>query len=133
MFRRLVYFGAGIFAILLLGGSPGQVHAQRHRGGAHMMRPRTGMNNGFMRNNNRFMPGFGFDSRFRGEAFDPRFGRGRSDRLEDRFENRFDRGFGFTPGFAGGFFDPRSTSGFSGGFFNPLSPFGMRGGFPIFP
>jgi hypothetical protein len=107
MFRRFAYFGAGIFAILLSVSSPGQVHAQRSRGGTPMMRPRAGMNNGFMRNHNRFRPGFGFDSRFRREAFDPRFGRGRFDRFEDRFENRFDRGFGFRPGFAGEFFEPR--------------------------
>ena len=117
MFRRCVYFGAALVAIVLLLGSPSYADAQRSRGGSPMMRPHTGMNNRFMMNNtnrfmmnnNRFMSPFGFESRFRTGAFDPRFGRDRFDRFEDRFENRFNRRLfvpRFSPGFGPGFFHP---------------------------
>jgi hypothetical protein len=110
MLRRFLFVSVGALTLLVGLGAPGQVHAQRMRGGsAHEFHP------GFRAGT---MPGFrgGFNPRVGREFFDPRlnrfrgrFGLGRFDRFEDRFERRFDRGFfapRFGPGFSPGFFVP---------------------------
>ena len=112
MFRRFLFPSLGALALLVGLGAPGQVHAQRMRGGfANGAHP--GFRGGF---DPRFNRGFfnpRFDSRFgvgRFDRFEDRFGNrfpsGRFDRFEDRLENRFNRGF----------FDPRVTPGFFPGF-----------------
>ena len=117
MLRRFLVLGVGAFALVVVLGAPGQVHAQRSRGGfAHGVHP--GFHGGFR-------PGFhrgGFGSPFGPgprRIFDPRFNRGFNrgfDRFEDRFENRFNRGF-FDPRF-GRRFD-RFEDRFGRGFFDP--------------
>jgi hypothetical protein len=131
MLRRYLILGVGALALAIMLGAPGQVHAQRMRGGFRTgVTPgfRSGFSPGFHRGS--FGPHFGpgprtFGPRFnRFDRFEDRFSRGsfnrRFDRIEDRFENRFNRGiFGisdprfFTPGF-----DPRFfTTGFNPTFF----------------
>jgi hypothetical protein len=97
MLRRFLSVGVGALALLVVLGGPGQLHAQRFRGGF-----RPGFTPGFRGG---FTPGFRgrFDPRF--NRFDRRFGFGRFDRFEDRFERRFNRGF-FDPRFSPGFFRP---------------------------
>jgi hypothetical protein len=70
LFRRYLFLGVGAAALLWVLGDPGQLQAQRFRGGS---RPgfRPMVTPGFR---GRTMPGFGFHRRF---SFDPRF-RGRS-------------------------------------------------------
>jgi len=103
MLRRYVSLSVGALVLLVVLAVPGQVHAQRMRGGGpHMGHPAFpgGMMPGFR---GRITPGFrpGFDRRFDRGSFDRRFDR--------RFENRFDRGFvapRFTPGFGPFFIRP---------------------------
>jgi hypothetical protein len=97
MFRRFLCLSAGVLALLCVTGMPGQLYAQRGRGG---FRPGPTPQFG------RFMPGF--DRRFMDRRFD-RFTPGFDRRFMDR---RFDR---FTPGFDRPLFDPR-LGGFSPGF-----------------
>ena len=89
MLRRFVSLSVGALALLVVLGAPGQLHAQRFRGG---FRPG-------------FMPGFrgGLTPGFN------RFGPRRFDRFEDRFERRFGRGpfvSPFSPGLGSVFFPP---------------------------
>ena len=101
MFRRFLLPGVGALALLVVLGAPGQVQAQRMRGGGpRMVMPgfRPGTMSGFMP---RFHPGFVPGSR--GMFFDP----------------RFNRGF-FNPGFNRMFFDPRFSTGFGTPFFRPF-------------
>ena len=98
MLRRYVSLSVGALVLLVVLAVPGQVHAQRMRGGG----PHMG-HSGFR---GRMTPGFrpGFDRRFDRGSFDRRF-----DRRFERFENRFDRGFfapRFTPGFGPFFIRP---------------------------
>jgi hypothetical protein len=113
MVRRFVSLSVGALALLVVLGAPGQLHAQRFRGGF-----RPGFTPGFRPG---FMPGFrpAFTPGFRG-AFTPgfnrfgirrfdRFGIRRFDRFEDRFERRFGRGpfvSPFSPGLGSVFFPP---------------------------
>ena len=115
MIRRFLVLGVGALALAMVLGAPGQVHAQRGRGGVPhggrsvvSGRMMPGFRSGFMPGF-RPTPMFRFDPRFRGGMFDPRFNR-RFDRFEDRFENRFD----------GRFFDPRFSPAFGPGFFRPF-------------
>jgi hypothetical protein len=97
MFRRFLSLSAGVLALLCVTGMPGQLYAQRGRGG---FRP------GAVRPFGRFMdPRFGgfrrdFDRRF----MDPRFGEFRRD-----FDRRFmdPRFSGFRFDFDRRFMDPR--------------------------
>jgi hypothetical protein len=97
MFRGILSLSAGVLALLCITGMPGQLYAQRGRGG---FRP------GAAPRVSRSMPGF--DRRF----MDPRFG---------GFMPGFDRRFmdprfgGFMPGFDRRFMDPR-FGGFMPGF-----------------
>ena len=106
MLRRFLSLGVGALVLLVVLGAPGQLHAQRFRGGF-----RPGLTPGFRGG---FMPGFnrfGFTPGFRG-GFTPGFNRSgfrRFDRFEDRFERHFNRGF----------FDPRFNTG---PFVTPFSP-----------
>jgi hypothetical protein len=107
MLRRFLSLGALALGLLVVMGAPGQVHAQRMRGGVpHGGHPgfhrpmMPGFRGGFMPGF-RPAPMFGFDPRFRGGMFDRGFER-RFDRFEDRFENRFNPGF-FNPRFIPGF------------------------------
>jgi hypothetical protein len=104
MFRQFLFVGSGVLAFLGVLMAPGQVDAQHSRGGSP-----HGFHSGFQQ---------GFNPRFSGGFFDPRFSRGRFDRFEDRFENRFRFG-GFDPRFAGGFVP---GFGFTPGFFGPVFP-----------
>ena len=100
MFRRFLFLSVGALALLVVLEAPGQLHAQRMRGGSPSMRMgspngmRMGMRSGVM-------PRRGFDPRFNGnrfgfdrfgDRFGNRFGFGRFDRFEDRFGNRFGSG-----------------------------------------
>jgi hypothetical protein len=106
MLRRFLFLTAGVLALLVGLGAPGQVHAQRMMRGGGANRVHPGFRGGFM-------PGF------RG-GFDPRFNRG-FDRFEDRFDRGFDRRFDrFEDRFDRGFFDPRFSPGFGPGFFRPF-------------
>jgi hypothetical protein len=126
MLRGFLYLIAVVLAVEMGPGTSGPLYAQHFRGGSN-----PGAHSGFQR---------GFDSRFRGGAFDARFSRGRFDRFEggvenrfgfgrfDRFENRFDRRFLFASGFNFGFnpffgFTPGFGFGFNpffiGSFFDP--------------
>jgi hypothetical protein len=109
MFRRFLVLGVGTLALLVALGAPGQLHAQRFRGGVpHGVHP--GFRGGF---NPRFNRGF-FVPRFNQGFFDPRFNRGFF------FDPRFNRGF-FDPRFNHGFFfDPRFSPAFVPGFFGPF-------------
>ena len=102
MLPRFLCLGIGALALLVVLGSPNQVHAQRGRGGApHMAHPgfHGPMVSGFHGPRmpgfqNRMMPGFhhGVFGRPFGpgpRTFNPGFRR--FDRFEDRFERRFDR------------------------------------------
>jgi hypothetical protein len=84
MLRRFLFLSVGALALLVVLGAPGQLHAQRFRGGfPHGVHP------GFRG---------GFDPRFNRGFFDPRFN-----------DPRFNRGFfdpRFSPGFVPGFFGP---------------------------
>ena len=84
MLRRFLCLSVGALALLVVLGAPGQLHAQRMRGGM----PRGGMP-GFHSGG---MPGFrgGFAPRFNGGMFAPRFNGG-------MFAPSFNSGFG--PGF----------------------------------
>src|SRR5262245_37722079 len=154
MLRRPLFFGVGALALLVALGAPGQLHAQRMRGGfPHAVRPgfhggfRPGFHSGFRPGfHNGFRPGFHrgvfgspfgpgprriFDPRFHHGFFDPRFGRGRFDRFGfgrfDRLEDRFANRFLFgSPflGWNGGFFDPRVSMGLIYG----TPAFGLYGG-----
>ena len=108
MLRRFLTLSVGVFALLLLLGTPGQLHAQRMmRGGSpRMVRPMPGFNRGMR-----------FDPRFHHGAFDPRFHRG-------TFDPRFHHGM-FDPRFHHGRFDPRFHRGtFDPFFFSPrIVPF----------
>jgi len=106
MLRRLLFHGLWVAALTWQLGHPGEVHAQRGRGGARpAVRPMM-MPPGFR---GTFRPGFPgapmsrFDPRFRGRMFDRRF---------DRFGDRFD------PRFRGGMFDPRFDPRFRDGMFD---------------
>ena len=93
MLRRFLSLSVGALVLLVVLGAPGQLHAQRFRGGF-----RPGFTPGFRPG---FMPGFrpAFTPGFRG-AFTPgfnRFGIRRFDRFEDRFERRFNSPFFVTP------------------------------------
>ena len=101
MFRHFWFAGMGVLALYGMLGAPGQLAAQHARARS---------NHGFHLDAN------GFNARFHGRSFDPRFTRGRFDRFEDHFENHFRFGgfdpgiteglalhFGFIPGIAGGF------------------------------
>ena len=98
MFRRFLCLSVGALALLVVLGAPGQLHAQRMRGGM----PRGGMS-GF---HSGVMPGFN------GGMFTPRFNGG-------MFTPRFNGGM-FTPRFNGGMFTPSFNSGFGPGFFRPF-------------
>jgi hypothetical protein len=104
MFRRFLFLGVGALALLVVLAAPGQVHAQRMRGGAptRMMTPFRGG----------FMPGSrgGFNSRFNGRMFNSRFNGGRFDRFNSGMFNRFN----------GGMFDSRFNPGFRPGMFRPF-------------
>ena len=117
MFRHFWFVGTGVLALYGMLGAPGQLAAQHPRGGS---------THGFHLDAN------GFNARFRGRFFDPRFTRGRFDRFEDHVENRFRfgaidpgitgrlaLGFGFIPGIAGGFVP---GFGFAPGFFGLVFP-----------
>jgi hypothetical protein len=88
MLRQFLTLSVGALALLAVLGAPGQVHAQRMRGGGPHM--------GHSVFRGRMMPGFrrGFNHRF-----DRRF--------ERRFDHRFDRRMN-----RGSFFDPRFVPGF---------------------
>jgi hypothetical protein len=105
MFRRFLFLSVGALALVVALAAPGQVHAQRMmRGGApnRMMTPFRG----------------GFDSRFNGRMFDPRFNGGRFDRFNG---GRFDRfNSGMFDRFNGGMIDPRFNPGFRPGLFRPF-------------
>jgi hypothetical protein len=112
MLRRCVFLSVGALALLVGLGAPGQLHAQRFRGGFRGFRGtfpgrfRPGFRGAFP---GRFTPGFRgrFDRGSRRGFFDSRFGR--FDRFEDRLERGFNRGFftpRFTPGFRPGMFIP---------------------------
>jgi len=106
MLRRFLFLGAGAFALMVVLGGPGQLHAQGfRRGGFSMVQPGLPLRAGF--------PG-GFRPGFQGR-FDPRFNRG----FDRRFDTGFNRGF-FDPRFSRGFFDPRFSPGFGSGFFRPF-------------
>ncbi len=108
MFRRFMVLGIGVLALIGVLAAPGQVHAQRGRGGsargvnpAMQARVNRGFNPAMMQprvnpNARRtFIPGFGFTPGF---GFAPGFG----------FTPNFGfTPFGFTPGFNRGFFEPR--------------------------
>jgi hypothetical protein len=106
MFRRFLLLSVGALALLVVLGTPGQLHAQRMRGG-FSRGFHTGFRGGFSPGFHRGVFGrpFGpgprtFNPRFnRFDRFEDRFGGrfNRFDRFEDRFERRFNRGF----------FDPR--------------------------
>ena len=116
MFRQCLFVGGGVLGVLGMVGAPEQLAAQHSRGGS---------NHGFRPGQN------GFDGRFNGRLFDPRFSRGRFDPFEDRLENRFRIG-GFDPRFGGGFGFGFMVPGFAGGF---VPGFGFAPGFfsPVFP
>jgi hypothetical protein len=114
--------GIGVLALTGVLAAPGQLQAQRGRGGSvrgfnPAMQARVNPN---VRRT--FTPGFGFTPGFNRGFFDPRLNRGRFDRFEDRFENRsgfgrfdrfedrFENRFGFSP------FDPRFGTRFVPGF-----------------
>jgi hypothetical protein len=106
MFPRFLSLGVGALALLVVLGAPGQVHAQRGRGGHPGFHgpvmsgsrggffPGMGMNHGF------FQPGF--NSGFNRNSFTPRFNSG----FNRNFDLRFD------PRFNGGLPDPRINTGF---------------------
>jgi hypothetical protein len=148
MLRQVLFLGAGVFSLLGALGTPGHLHAQHSRASPHQgfnpgsrrgVMPGMGMDPRFRRG---VMPGMRMDPRFRGGFFDPRFGRGRFDRFEDRFENRFGFGrfgrledrlenrFRIDSPFLrtnGGFFDPRVSMGVMSG--TPASsPYGGASG-----
>jgi hypothetical protein len=117
MFRHFWFVGTGVLALYGMLGAPGQLAAQRARGGSI-----HGFHSG----------ADGFNARFHSWFFDPRSTRGRFDRFEDHVENRFRfggidagiteglaLGFGFVPGFAGGFVP---GLGFAPGFFGLVFP-----------
>src|SRR5262245_19338405 len=107
MLRRFLLPGVGALALLVVLGAPGQVHAQRMRGGGPRM----------------VMPGFrsGFMPGSRGMFFEPRFNHGFFDPRFNRmfFDPRFNRGF-FNPRFNRMFFAPRFSPGFGTPFFRPF-------------
>jgi hypothetical protein len=105
MLRRFLFLGGGALALLVALAAPGQVQAQRMRGGfpVRMSPPFRGG----------VMPGFrgGFDSRFNREMFDHRFNGGffTPSFNGGMFNTRFNRGFftpSFSPRFGSGFFMP---------------------------
>jgi len=109
MLRRFLFLSVGGLALLVVLAAPGQLHAQRMHGGMHGGFHHGGFHHG----------GFGRPFGPGPRIFDPRFNRfgfGRFDRFEDRFERRF----GFDPRFNRGFFDPRFNPGFVPGFFRPF-------------
>ena len=113
MLRRFLFLSVGGLALLVVLAAPGQLHAQRTHGGMH-----PGMHGGF-HHGGFHHGGFGRPFGPGPRIFDPRFNRfgfGRFDRFEDRFERRF----GFDPRFNRGFFDPRFSPGFFPGFFRPF-------------
>jgi hypothetical protein len=92
MFQQFLFLGTGVLALIAVLGTPGQLHAQRARGGSM-----GGMNPGFQLRFNpsvrpAFTPGFAFTPNFNGRFVDPRFSPMRLERFEDRFENRFGMG-----------------------------------------
>jgi hypothetical protein len=112
MLRRFLFLSVGGFALTVVLGAPGQLHAQRFRAslppaiqpgfqGVVVPRFRVGVSPVLNRGFNRFNPGLngGFSRRF--DRFDPRFNRG-------FFDPRFNMGFspGFNMGFSPGFFRP---------------------------
>jgi len=70
MLRRFLSLGVGALVLLVVLGAPGQVHAQRFRGGFRPgFTPGFGAMPGFR---GRFMPGF--NREFLGPRFSPGFG-----------------------------------------------------------
>jgi hypothetical protein len=89
MFRRFACLSVAAFAILYGLAAPGQVHAQRMRGGSSRdARMGMTMNRGF-NSRSGFMPAFNVNPRFQGMPMMPFGNRGTFDSFEDRFENRF--------------------------------------------
>jgi hypothetical protein len=153
MFRRYLFLSTGLLGLIGMFAIPGQVQAQRGRGGPrpgfHSSFPRgfnpafqRGFTPGFGFNRNfAFTPGFGFTPNlgftpsfgftptipvtpnFNRSFFDPRMNR-RFDRSEDRFENRFGNRFGFQSPF--GF-----PTGFQGGFVPGFSFVPGTGALPL--
>jgi len=89
MFQQFLFPSTGVLALIAVLGNPGQLQAQRARGG-----PMRGMNPGFQLRFNpgvrpALMPGFALTPSVNGRFVDPRFSPMRFDRFEDRVENRF--------------------------------------------
>jgi hypothetical protein len=103
MFRRFLFVGVAVLALVCVMETPGRARAQHGRGGSH-----SGSRSSFRPG---VRPGFGeFDHRgFGRRDFDRDFNGRRFDRFEDRLERRIP--FGVLPHFTGGF-----LPGFPGGF-----------------
>jgi hypothetical protein len=113
MFQKFLALSAGVLTLICVAGFPGQVHAQRGRGGFRPgMSPQMGFSSGF---NRRFMnPRFG--------AFNPGFNRPFMDSRLGAFNPGFSRPFSFgafNPGFIRPFVEPR-FSAFNPGFNRPF-------------
>ena len=91
MLRRFLFLSVGALALLVVLGAPGQLHAQRMRGG---------------------MPGFHSGGM-------PAFHSGGMPGFRGGFAPRFNGGM-FAPRFNGGMFAPSFNSGFGPGFFRPF-------------